>query len=162
MRLIEMYEESRKLKEVSSYEKGNIEVIRELNESEILDGNTHLKQTIDPSLILEHPDDPLRVPDESTAMYPPEPIDYEYYIGHVLMSPIDQLFNIGYMTKLTKLLHIGYQPFNKNAGAISIVEPIKMISKMISDCNKQNKTFEEIKSMIPPLKDYFAYLIDNL
>jgi DNA polymerase elongation subunit (family B) len=167
MRLIEMYEESRKLRDQGSHEKGNIEVLTEENvsdmgESETLDGNTHLKQTIDPSLILDHPDDPLRVPDESTAMYPPENIDYEYYIGHVLMSPIDQLFNIGYMTKLTKLLHIGYQPFNKNAGAISIVEPIKMISKMISDCHKQNKTFDEIKSMIPPLKDYFAYLIDNL
>jgi DNA polymerase elongation subunit (family B) len=167
MRLIEMYEDSRKLKE-TPVEKGSVEILDEtetLGDSMDVMGDmdaTHLKQTIDPSLILDHPDDPLRVPDESTAMYPPENIDYEYYIGHVLMSPIDQLFNIGYMTKLTKLLNIGYQPFNKNAGAISIVEPIKMISKMISDCHKQNKTFDEIKSMIPPLKDYFAYLIDNI
>jgi hypothetical protein len=65
------------------------------------------------------------------------------------------------MTKLSKLLHIGYQPFNKNAGAIPITEPIRMISKMINDYQKQGKTLDEIKPTIPQLKEYFAYLIDN-
>jgi DNA polymerase elongation subunit (family B) len=154
MRLIEMYEDSRK---------GNIEILEKSNTTDDMDatGDSHLKQTIDPSLILDHPDDTLRVPDESTAMYPSENIDYEYYIEHVLKSPLDQLFSIGYMTKLTKLLHIGYQPFNKNAGAVPITEPIRMISKMISDYQKQGKTLDEIKPTIPSLKDYFAYLIDN-
>jgi DNA polymerase elongation subunit (family B) len=166
MRLIEMYEDSRKLNDNNNTDinKGSVEILEE-NTTDGMDGmdvsQTHLKQTIDPSLLLDHPDDPLRVPDESTAMYPSENIDYEYYIEHVLKSPLDQLFSIGYMTKLSKLLHIGYQPFNKNAGAIPITEPIRMISKMINDYQKQGKTLDEIKPTIPQLKEYFAYLIDN-
>ena len=33
---------------------------------------------------------------QDTGIYPAEDIDYEYYIGNVLINPIDQLFEIGY------------------------------------------------------------------
>ena len=138
-RLIEMYEESQR----------SVGYTSETHEETQHDIALH------EGLIFDHPDDPLKIPDESSAVYPPEDIDYEYYIGHVLMNPIDQLFSIGYMKQLEKIKHIGYTPKNKASKPISISEPIKMIAKMIEDYQKQGATLEQIKPIIPQMKTYF-------
>ena len=138
-RLIEMYEESQR----------SVGYTSEAHEETQHDIALH------EGLIFDHPDDPLKIPDESSAVYPPEDIDYEYYIGHVLMNPIDQLFSIGYMKQLEKIKHIGYTPKNKASKPISISEPIKMIAKMIEDYQKQGATLEQIKPIIPQMKTYF-------
>jgi len=147
MRLIEMYEESQKLK---------VEAEESLSEQVLAVKN-------DPTLVFSHNDDPLRVPEESTAMYPPEKIDYEYYIGHVLMSPLDQLFSIGYMKQLASIKDsLGYKPLSKVSKQKSIAEPIQMISKMIEDYHKQGYSDEQIKSFIPSLKEIFKTAIESV
>jgi hypothetical protein len=146
MRLIEMYEESQKLKTEGSEDSLSEQVLAVKN---------------DPTLVFSHNDDPLRVPEESTAMYPPEKIDYEYYIGHVLMAPLDQLFSIGYMKQLASIKDcLGYKPLSKVSKQKSISEPIQMISKMIEDYHKQGYSDEQIKSYIPSLKEIFKAAIE--
>lgn len=76
---------------------------------------------------------PPSPPKEETPVYPAENIDYLYYIEHILMNAIDQLFGVGYMAILPKYESIGYKPQHSRCHYASIQTPVKMIGKMITD-----------------------------
>lgn len=67
-------------------------------------------------------------------VYEPENIDVVYYLEHVYMNAIDQLFSIGYSNELAPIKEtIGYQPTQSNRRFGSIEMPCHMISKIIHD-----------------------------
>lgn len=123
--------------------------------------NKATTSSIEPELILNHPDDPLRLPEESTASYPPEKIDYMYYINHVLMSSLDQLFSIGYGNSLEKYKEVGYTPQYSRKRAVPIITPIEMIGKMFEDYLKAGYTMEQIKILMPQIRDYFLSIFQE-
>jgi len=138
MRLIDMYEDSH-----------NITPLEETNDNEC-----------PPELILCE-SDPLNRKKESVAFYPPEKIDYEYYIGHILMASLDQLFSIGYMKYLDKVKDIGYTPQFCRMKPVSIQEPIKMIVKMIEDYRSKGYTIDQIKHLFTQAKDYYGKVLES-
>ncbi len=71
-------------------------------------------------------------PGKSDA-YQPEDIDALYYIEHILMNAIDQLFEVGYSTFLPKYEEVGYKPQHSRCHFGSIKTPVKMMGKMITD-----------------------------
>jgi len=136
MRLINMYEDSNGL-------------------SKNIDEDNTIE--IDKRLMLGE-DDPLFKKKESVAVYPPEKIDYEYYIGHIMMAALDQLFSIGYRTELEPFKDLGYKPQFCRRKPASIVEPIAMLVKMIDDYKVKGYTIEQIKPLITYIKDYYGQI----
>ncbi len=132
MRLIDMYEDS-----------------LGLNSS-----NVEKTETVcDESLILGD-NDPLARKPESVAFYPKENIDYEYYIEHIMMSSLDQLFSIGYSKELEPFKDFGYKPQFCRRKASSITEPIGMIVKLMVDYKIKGYSVEQIKP-------FFNYVREN-
>jgi hypothetical protein len=76
--------------------------------------------------------EPLSIED-ATYMYPAENIDFIWYIGHAIMNPLDQLFNIAYKNELKDCHIVGYKPVNSNCRYCSIITPVKMLCKIIED-----------------------------
>lgn len=138
MRLIDMYEDSH-----------NITPPEEVDENQC------------PSELILCESDPLNRKKESVAFYPPEKIDYEYYIGHILMASLDQLFSIGYMKNLDKVKDIGYSPQFCRMKPVSIQEPIKMIVKMIEDYRSKGYTMDQIKHLFGQAKDYYGKVLES-
>ena len=93
--------------------------------------------------------------DEEESVYPKEGIDVLYYIEHVLMNPIDQLFSIGYKTELEKYSVIGYKPQFSRAHWCSIETPVKMIGKYITDFGKGGYSLEQISPCLKGLPQWF-------
>lgn len=136
MRLIEMFEDSNMEQKVEKQEVDYTDVI-----------------------IGEH--DPLKNKDDSVAVYPKENIDYFYYIEHIMMSSIDQLFSIGYMKELEKYKTVGYTPQFCRIKPASIVEPIGMIVKMLTDYSKKGYTMDQTKHLITQAKEYYGKLLEE-
>ena len=100
----------------------------------------------------------------SLGLYPPEEIDSFYYINNVLMSPIDKLFEYGYLKVIEKYEPYGYEPrFNNRLRRISVRTPVKMVILIIKDMmenikknNKKDTTAvkEVVKDLIT-LKKWF-------
>lgn len=88
--------------------------------------------------------------------YPAEDIDATYYIEHVLMNPLDQLFSIGYMNELVGLETLGCQPQNSHCHFASIVNPIKMMSKFIDDLMRGYSIYAA------PEKDKYALIAQSV
>jgi hypothetical protein len=143
MRLIEMFEDSWNVK------------------SEPEEGSEATVATIDPSLLFDHPDDPLKLPEESTASYPPEHVDYMYYINNVIKSSLDQLFSIGYSKALEPIKDQGYTPQYSRKKAVSVTSPIEMIGKIFEDYMKAGYSLEQIRSLTPQIREFFYKIIDN-
>jgi hypothetical protein len=135
MRLIEMFEDSWGI--------GNkIEDTQEIDESLLLDEN-----------------DPLRDKTDTTVIYPKEKIDYEYYIEHIMMSPIDQLFSIGYMKELEKFKSLEYKPQFCRMKPVSITDPIRMVVRILDDYKRKGYTIDQTKELITQAKEsYGKYL----
>lgn len=106
-------------------------------------------------------DDPLAKKEESIAVYEPEKIDYEYYIGHIMMASLDQLFSIGYMKDLEKFKELGYKPQFCRRKPASIVEPIAMVVKMIDDYKTKGYTIEQTKGFINYIKEYYGNILQQ-
>lgn len=138
MRLIDMYEDSH-----------NITPCEETTEGEC------------PENLILCESDPLNKKKESVAVYPPEKIDYEYYIGHILMASLDQLFSIGYMKQLDKVKDIGYTPQFCRMKPVTIQEPIKLIVKMIDDYKSKGYTIEQIKHLFTHAKEYYGKILES-
>jgi DNA polymerase elongation subunit (family B) len=138
MRLIDMYEDSMGI--------------------ERNDKSAKAKSTIDSSLILCE-NDPLNQEKESVAVYPPEKIDYEYYIGHILMAPIDQLFCIGYMKDLERFKDVCYKPQFCRIKPASMIEPIQMITKILIDYGKKGFTMDQCRTLIEQVQENYGNLL---
>jgi len=73
----------------------------------------------------------------SLGLYPPEEIDSNYYINNVLMSPVDKLFEYGYLKVIKKYQDYGYDPrYNTRLKRVSVTTPCKMVNLMIKDMQK--------------------------
>jgi DNA polymerase elongation subunit (family B) len=149
MRLIDMYEDSLGLKS---------------------NKDIKIKEDFDESLILSE-DDPLNKAEDSIAMYPPEKIDYEYYIGHIMMASLDQLFTIGYMKELEPFKDIGYKPqfcrrkpvslYPENIGKKDQKDggPIAIIVKMIEDYKVKGYKVDDLKPYFTQIKEYYMSVL---
>jgi DNA polymerase elongation subunit (family B) len=142
MRLIEMYEDS-----------WNINNTEET-------GNTIKK--IDPALIFDHVDDPLKIVESTTAIYPKESIDYSYLISHVLAMPLDQLYSIGFQDILKNISDKGYTPQYSRKKAISIAYPIELINKIFEDYMKAGYTMDQIKTLMPGIREFFYKCFEEI
>jgi DNA polymerase delta subunit 1 len=142
MRLIEMYEESR-----------NIQTTEE---------DEATAKTVDPELLFEHPDDPLKVPEEPLAVYPPENIDFSYYLNNVISSSINQLFSIGYGKSLETIKTQGYTPRFSRKKAVSVTDPIDLINAIFEDYQKGGYTMDQIKTMMPNIREFFYNAFESI
>ena len=137
MRLTEMYEDS-----------------WGISKSEDLSEKNH----VDDALLLGD-DDPSRNKEDTTTVYPPEKIDYEYYIEHIMMSPIDQLFSIGYMKELEKFVNIIYTPQFCRMRPVSIIEPIRMVVRFLEDYRKKGYTIDQTKELITQARQSYTKIL---
>ncbi len=84
----------------------------------------------------------------------PYKLDYIHYIEKVLVNPIDQLFEIGFVDYLELLKHIQYHPPGKRK-PITLKTPCEMILYMII-----NKC--DIKEFRKALLNYIDKLDDSM
>lgn len=75
--------------------------------------------------------------------YPAEEIDYQYYLEHALMNPLDQLFSVGYQEQLKAFEGIGFHPQNSRRHFTPISTPVQMIAKMIYDIMLGYKVYQQ-------------------
>jgi DNA polymerase elongation subunit (family B) len=97
--------------------------------------------------------------------YPAEELDYLYYVEHSLMNPLDQLYSIGYNTRLSKYGTIGYEPQYSRCHFCPFTTPLKMVGKLITDLLKGGFVQETIVTAIAETKNIFRrdmLVIDNL
>lgn len=106
--------------------------------------------------------DPLRKTEDSVAIYPPEKIDYEYYIGHVMQMALDQLFSIGYMKQLEAVKEVGYTPQFRRLKPAPLKEPIAMIVKMLDDYKGGGYGIDQSKVLISQVKEYYGKVLKDL
>ncbi len=104
--------------------------------------------------------DPLRNKEDTTVIYPKEKIDYEYYIEHIMMSPIDQLFSIGYMKELEKFKELEYKPQFCRMKPVSINEPIRMVVRILEDYRKKGFTIDQTKMLITQAKEAYGKFLE--
>lgn len=93
------------------------------------------------------------------AIYPPEDVDAEYYIEHVLMNPLDQLFEVGY-TDHPSFTTIGYKPQFSRCHFVSIRTPVKMIVSIVKDYlrgleGSRREKLGMIATMVEGLPEWF-------
>jgi hypothetical protein len=137
MRLIDMYEDS------CGVNTSNIEEVETICNEELILGEN----------------DPLAKKKESVAVYPKENIDYEYYIEHIMMSSLDQLFSIGYSRELEQFKELGYKPQFCRRKPASLVEPIGMVVKMLTDYKIKGYSIEQSKPLITYVRDYYGKVL---
>jgi DNA polymerase elongation subunit (family B) len=96
-------------------------------------------------------------------VYKKEEIDIIYYLEHLYMNAIDQLFSIGYMKELEGV-ELGFKPEFSRKKYTHISSPVKMIAKIIEDNLAKIKHYnnsepEKIKyianNLINTLPDWF-------
>ena len=104
--------------------------------------------------------DPLRNKEDTTVIYPKEKIDYEYYIEHIMMSSIDQLFSIGYMKELEKFKELCYTPQFCRKKPVSIVEPIQFIVRILDDYKKKGYGIDQSKVLITQAKEQYGKILE--
>ena len=92
---------------------------------------------------------------QDTGIYPLEDIDYEYYIGHVLMNPVDQLFEIGYRDVLPRYNMLQYKAQYSRLHPVSVDTPVKMIVKMMTDLQRGPYTIKTVGPVIRSLGPWF-------
>jgi DNA polymerase elongation subunit (family B) len=92
---------------------------------------------------------------QEEGIYPPEDIDYEYYIGNVLMNPIDQLFEIGYRDVLPRYNMLQYKAQHSRLHPVSVGTPVKMIVKMMDDLQRGPYTIKTLGPVIRSLGPWF-------
>ena len=72
-----------------------------------------------------------------------EEIDFVYYIEHLLMNSLDQLFEIGYSSELNNYGNVNYKPKYLKTRSVNIKTPIKLIISIINDYNKHFFSIDE-------------------
>lgn len=84
-------------------------------------------------------------------------IDMVYYLERLLKNPIDQLFQVGYMTEIPKYEGFHYLPKYSRKRSKSISNPIEMISLMLQDANRSEDkvSFKKMRSRIKRLPNKF-------
>ncbi len=99
----------------------------------------------------------VKVSKDEKPTYPAENIDHLYYIEHLFMNPLDQLFSVGYNKLLQKYKGFSYKPQNSRAHECGVDTPIKMIGKIITDYIKGGGKVpsKEIITVISNLKQDF-------
>lgn len=143
-----------KMRDISMYEEA-IEL-----ETARIEGRAVVAKAADPELIFEdEPLDPLRTPESESASYPPEQIDYVYYVEHMLMAPLDQLFSIGYSKQLEELSDVMFSPVYTRLHPCSISTPIKMLTKMITDYTRGGIPLEEVTEGLHSLPEWFDEIL---
>jgi DNA polymerase elongation subunit (family B) len=95
-------------------------------------------------------------------IYLAEKIDYQYYVGHSLMNPLDQLFSLSYGKQVQKYGGIGYKPTFSRAHFCSVVTPLKLVDKIITDFGKGDISIEEMVEFIAGLKKWFRESITKV
>lgn len=75
--------------------------------------------------------------------YPPEDIDVVYYIEHLLMNPLDQLFSVGFQHTLKKYEVIGFTPKHSRKHPTSVKFPMKMIASLVNDIMVGYKIYKD-------------------
>lgn len=143
MRLIEMYEDSWGIKTESKEVKATASEIEE-------------------ALLFEDPDDPFRKKENNTSVYPRESLDFSYYLTNIISSSINQLFSIGYSKSLEKIKTNGYTPQHSRKKSVSIENPIDVINAIFEDYSKVGYSMEEIKKLMPGIKEFFYKCFDLL
>lgn len=143
MRLIEMYEDS-----------WNINTGED-------EGTNATVKTVDSCLLFEDPNDPLKIIEDNTSVYPREHIDVNYFLTNIISSSLNQLFNIGYGKTLEKIKDKGYTPQNSRKRPVSIENPIDLINAIFEDYMKVGYTMEQIKTMMPNIKEFFYKCFDS-
>jgi hypothetical protein len=61
-----------------------------------------------------------------------EKIDYLYYLEHMMINPIDQLFEVAYRKELEEFKDVGYKPHNR-CKFKSISKPVTMMLYILRD-----------------------------
>lgn len=75
------------------------------------------------------------------------PIDYEYYMEHVICNPIDQLFAAGFSKEVSKLSLIQYLPPRKR-NPFTLDKPCLLFTKLEQDkIDKFEAVFKPLKSL---------------
>ena len=74
-------------------------------------------------------------------------LDYIHYIEKVLVNPIDQLFEIGFMASLELLKHIEYKPANKRS-PITLKNPCEMMFHMVKNNLDPIKCLNEFRKAL--------------
>jgi DNA polymerase elongation subunit (family B) len=143
MRLIEMYEDS-----------WNINTGED-------EGTNATVKTIDPSLLFTDSNDPLKIIEDNTSVYPREHIDVNYFLTNIISSSLNQLFNIGYGKTLEKIKDKGYTPQNSRKRPVSIENPIDLINAIFEDYMKVGYTMDQIKTMMPNIREFFYKCFDS-
>jgi hypothetical protein len=144
MRLIEMYEDS-----------------WNINSSEEDESKATVAK-IDSTLLFEHPDDPLKLPEETMSVYPRENIDVNYFLTNIISSSLNQLFSIGYGKVLEKIKDKGYTPQFSRKRATSIENPIDLVNAIFEDYMKAGYTLDQIKTLMPGIRDFFYKCFDEI
>ena len=102
----------------------------------------------------------IQIEKDEKPTYKAESIDYFYYVEHLMMNPLDQLFSVGYNKILDKYKGFAYQPQHSRAQGADIREPVKMVCKIIKDHIKGGGKFPSpvIIKQISDLKQDFIDL----
>jgi len=115
---------------------------------------------------IEMYEESLKYGKRNKYMYPREALDYEWYIQHAVMNPIDQLFNMGHRKELKFCSRIYYE--NKPGHKTSILTPVKMISKVIEnkfvgyEGGYIARKFSALVKDVEELKTFFRRRIEEL
>ena len=100
-----------------------------------------------------------KIPDDfksKLGLFPPEEIDSFYYINNVLMSPIDKLFEYGYLDIIKKYEPYDYKPrFNTRMRPVSVMTPVKMVICLIKDMKKnlERDDITPVKAILNDLEE---------
>jgi DNA polymerase elongation subunit (family B) len=79
-----------------------------------------------------------------------EKLDHQYYLEHVLMNPIDQLFSTRYAKELETFEEIGYKPAGRRQ-FVGIKNPVKMIQRLVQDGKDPTIAKYWIRRTTPPI-----------
>jgi DNA polymerase elongation subunit (family B) len=142
MRLLEMYEDAWNIKDN--------------------DDNKATSKSIDPKFLFDHPDDPLKIVEENVSLYPPEKPDVNYYLEHIIQSSLDQAFECSYKSTYQNLVEKGYSPQFSRKKSTPAINPIKLINAIFEDYMKAGYTMDQIKTMMPEIRNFFYKCIDSV
>lgn len=81
---------------------------------------------------------------DEPPIYPKESIDHLYYLNHLLTNPLDQLFEVAFYDKFDLIRNQSYKPVNSKKRAVSLIEPVHMITTMVEDQEQGGRPLAEI------------------
>lgn len=92
------------------------------------------------------------------GLFPPENIDYFYYINNFMMKPIDNLFYYNNLNDIEKYAHIKTIPkYNKRLRKVALNTPVKMMVLIMKD-HREMIQEKGIKCLIPKINNIIRVL----